>query len=517
MTRSRMSPTASSATLALAALLASVPVPAAAQADPYMEPTANKQGTRGLGGIVSAEPMGQGRLTLQIKGNLYQMGRTFEGAPPKNTQVSTGTGAIAYGLSPWFDAFLGIAAYSLSGSETPGVDGAGLGSLSGGVQASVPFPETFPARLGAQLTVYSGTAGDQINYNRADGYNYFETRKGTDLALRLAQSLVLGGEDLSVRLHLNEGIATSLQEGKYALLLQGAGIEVSPSPPFVLGLEFHSRTFFREALDSDPVWVTPSLVFRSHSHLNAQVGADISLSGDREGSAGRALEPWHLFAAFTWSMDFIDNPDQRAREKSRLDSLERLALAEQARRSQALADSLGRKAREDSIAAARSAWLADSLARKAKEDSLALAEARRKLEEERANRSDWEKDFLRTGVLNLEALYFESGKAIISINSKPYLNLVGKVLAKYPKLQMEIQGHTDNTGNAAANQALSQERADAVRLYLSAIETALGGRLGAVGYGPARPKESNRTAQGRQINRRVEILVLNKDVLKEYE
>jgi outer membrane protein OmpA-like peptidoglycan-associated protein len=216
-------------------------------------------------------------------------------------------------------------------------------------------------------------------------------------------------------------------------------------------------------------------------------------------------------------MDFIDNPDQRAREKSRLDSLERLALAEQARRSQALADSLARKAREDSLAAARSALLADSLARKAREDSLALAEARRKLEEERANRSDWEKDFLRTGVLNLEALYFETGKAIISINSKPYLNLVGKVLAKYPKLQLEIQGHTDNTGNAAANQALSQERADAVRLYLAAIEAGLGGRLGAVGYGPARPKESNRTAQGRQINRRVEILVLNKDVLKEYE
>ena len=97
--------------------------------------------------------------------------------------------------------------------------------------------------------------------------------------------------------------------------------------------------------------------------------------------------------------------------------------------------------------------------------------------------------------MNLEALYFETGKALISINSKPYLNLVGKVLAKYPKLQLEIQGHTDNTGNAAANQALSQERADAVRLYLSSLEAELNGHLGAVGYGPARPKDSNRTAR----------------------
>ena len=216
-------------------------------------------------------------------------------------------------------------------------------------------------------------------------------------------------------------------------------------------------------------------------------------------------------------MDFIDNQDQRDREKARRDSLERLALEAQARRAQALADSMARKSREDSLAMARERLLNDSLARKAREDSLALAEARRKLEEERMSRSDWEREFLRTGVLNLEALYFETGKAVISINSKPYLNLVGKVLAKYPKLQMEIQGHTDNVGSAAKNQALSQDRADAVRLYLTANHADLGGRMTSIGYGPSRPKDSNKSAEGRQINRRVEIVVLNKDVLKEYE
>ena len=92
-----------------------------------MEPGANVHGTRGLGEIASAEAMGHGRLTLQIKGNLYQDGHTFDGAPPRNTQVSTGTAALAYGLSPYFDAFVGLAGYSLSGSADPGIDGAGMG------------------------------------------------------------------------------------------------------------------------------------------------------------------------------------------------------------------------------------------------------------------------------------------------------------------------------------------------------------------------------------------------------
>jgi outer membrane protein OmpA-like peptidoglycan-associated protein len=467
--------------------------------------------------VLSAEALGHGRLTLQGKGSLYTMGRAVPGAPAKGSQILTGTAAAAYGLNPYFDAFLGLGAYDVSGSRTPGQDGGGLGTLSGGVQAGIPFSESFPARIGANLMVYGGTAGSQIDSNDADGYNYFETRTGTDFALRLTQSLVFRGEALELRVHLNEGIVTSLQEGKYALLVQAAGVELAPHPSLALGLELASRTFFKESRDSDPFWITPSLTFRSRSHVNATVGSDFSLSRDREGTGSRALEPWRVFASLAWSLDLIDDRDDRDREKARRDSLERQALADQARRAQAMADSLERKSREDSLAMARERLLNDSLSRKAREDSAALAEARRKLEAERLSRSDWEREFLRTGVLNLEALYFESGKAIISINSKPYLNLVGKVLAKYPKLQLEIQGHTDNVGSAAKNQALSQERADAVRLYLSSNEAGLGGRMTAVGYGPSRPKDSNKTAEGRQINRRVEIVVLNKEVLKEYE
>lgn len=502
----------------------------ASENPPPMEPVAGVDGTLGMGQILSAEAMGQGRLTVNVRGNLSQQTKSYGPAPefggsvPKGTQLTTATGAFAVGINPYFDAFLSVAAFNKSGATDTGVNGAGLGTIAGGVQASIPFSKSIPARVGAQFAVFSGTAKNQIDTNKADGYNYFETRTGTDFLLRLTQSLLLNWYSMSLKLHLNEGVATSLQNGKDALLLQGAAIELSPVPSFVLGLEFNSRTFLKQSNDSDPFWVTPSMTFRSQNHLNAQVGADLSISQERQiqptpGFDTRALEPWRIFGNLTFSIDL--GAKKADDGKALRDSLERIRLLEESRRNKALADSLARKALEDSIALARQRELdqarADSLARKAREDSLALADARRKLEEERAHRSDWEKEFLRTGVLNLEALYFETGKAVISINSKPYLNLVGKVLTKYPKLQMEVAGHTDNVGSASSNMRLSQDRADAVRLYLTAQFPDLNGRLAARGYGSTVPKESNRTAEGRQINRRVEIKVLNKEVLKEYE
>jgi outer membrane protein OmpA-like peptidoglycan-associated protein len=484
-----------------------------------VEPSVNVNGTLGLGQAVSAEAMGQGRLTVSARGNLYQQAKEFPGAPKKDAQITTGTGALAFGLSPYIDAFGSLAVYNLSGSAPD--NGAGVGTVMGGLQGSIPFSEKIPGRLGFQLAALAGTAKNQINTNRVDGYNYFETRTGTDFSFKLTQTVVFKGLGMSLRLHLNEGVATSLQDNKTALLLQGAALEFAPAPSIILGAEFHSRTILKDASDSDPMWVSPSFTFRGKNHMSAQIGADLSLSQERPEEADRALEPWRMYGALTFSMDLGAGARRDALEKARQDSLSRLALMDQARRSQEMADSLARKARQDSLARAlegeAARHLADSLAAKARLDSIALADAQRNLDQEKSHRTDWEKEFLRTGVLNLEALFFETGKADIAINSKAYLNLVGKILGKYPKLQMEIGGHTDNVGNAAHNQKLSQDRSDAVRLYLIASYPELNGHLTAKGYGMSQPKASNKSAEGRQINRRVEITVLNKEVLKEYE
>jgi outer membrane protein OmpA-like peptidoglycan-associated protein len=164
------------------------------------------------------------------------------------------------------------------------------------------------------------------------------------------------------------------------------------------------------------------------------------------------------------------------------------------------------KARRDSMA----------LADKARQDSLSLADTRRQLDAERSKRSEMENQLLTTGLLVLDAVYFETGRTEISINSKPYLDMLAKMLTKYPKLQIEVDGHTDFVGSDAYNQRLSEGRALAVRNYLVGQAPELNGRLTAKGFGESSPKADNRTAEGRTLNRRTELRVLNREVLDEY-
>ncbi|MDB5105652.1 MAG: OmpA/MotB domain protein [Fibrobacteres bacterium] len=186
-------------------------------------------------------------------------------------------------------------------------------------------------------------------------------------------------------------------------------------------------------------------------------------------------------------------------------------------RQDSLAQALAEKARRDSLAMAQKAGQ-DSAANaaRARQDSLALADADRRLQEERSKRSEMENQLLTTGLLVLDAVYFETGKTDISINSKPYLDMLAKMLTKYPKLQIEVGGHTDNVGSDAYNRNLSQGRSAAVMAYMVGKAPELAGRLTAKGYGESAPKADNATAEGRKYNRRTELQVLNKDALKEY-
>ena len=91
--------------------------------------------------------------------------------------------------------------------------------------------------------------------------------------------------------------------------------------------------------------------------------------------------------------------------------------------------------------------------------------------------------------------------------SFPLLDQVAAVLKAHPEIKkVQIEGHTDNVGDPQKNLALSQKRADAVFKYLSQkVEPA---RLEPIGYGPARPADTNDTPVGREKNRRVEFKIV---------
>jgi len=109
----------------------------------------------------------------------------------------------------------------------------------------------------------------------------------------------------------------------------------------------------------------------------------------------------------------------------------------------------------------------------------------------------------------LRNIFFDTGKASLRPESTAELERLHKLLLDTPALQLEMAGHTDNVGEAAANQNLSQRRAQAVVAYLTQHGTAAA-RLSAAGYGETRPVAPNATKAGRQLNRRTEFKVTAK-------
>jgi outer membrane protein OmpA-like peptidoglycan-associated protein len=101
---------------------------------------------------------------------------------------------------------------------------------------------------------------------------------------------------------------------------------------------------------------------------------------------------------------------------------------------------------------------------------------------------------------------FDYNSAGLRSASRSSLREMANVFEQYPNTTLAVEGFTDSTGSAAYNERLSERRAASVANYLESLGVR-GSRVDTIGYGESRPRASNNTASGRQLNRRVEIHV----------
>jgi outer membrane protein OmpA-like peptidoglycan-associated protein len=110
-----------------------------------------------------------------------------------------------------------------------------------------------------------------------------------------------------------------------------------------------------------------------------------------------------------------------------------------------------------------------------------------------------------SGHVAVYGIHFDTGKATIQPDSDQTLTQIVQLLMDNPDLKLRVEGYTDNVGQAAANQALSERRAQAVVAWLTARGVPAT-RLAAKGLGAANPVADNSTDEGRAKNRRVELV-----------
>ncbi|MBL8228734.1 MAG: DUF4398 and OmpA-like domain-containing protein [Bryobacterales bacterium] len=225
---------------------------------------------------------------------------------------------------------------------------------------------------------------------------------------------------------------------------------------------------------------------------------------------------------------------QREAEKNREAALKARREAEEAERAAAIAKAAAEKERAAALAAAQDAQQQREQAESQRAAALVAAQQaqaqREAAEKERArlaeerNQAIAEKRALRNRlleqfnsvletkdtdrglVLNMGDVLFDTGKFTLRPAARERLSRVAGIFSAYPGLNLEIEGHTDSTGSDELNQRLSEQRAGEVTRYLADQKIA-SGRMQTRGFGKTRPVSGNDSAEGRQRNRRVEIVV----------
>ena len=306
-----------------------------------------------------------------------------------------------------------------------------------------------------------------------------------------------------------------------SLLLLGALLSACSSPPATIPLLLEAQDAYRDAaarpevtrsasdyLDeaqaniaeaerlrlakADPQLVTHYAYLARQQVRIAEVTAELAAS-EAEIQSAEAERKAVQLEARTAEAEAAQRRAQRA-----------TAEAEAARAAAATERAEAENARAQAERARREA----NQARTEAEQARAEAEAALRRAQELANRvSELEAAQTERGlVLTLGDVLFDVGKAELKPGGLRAVDELATFLGEYPQRVVLIEGFTDSSGSDATNQALSQRRADAVRTALLSRGVA-SSRVQTRGYGETFPKASNDNAAGRQLNRRVEVVI----------
>ena len=198
-------------------------------------------------------------------------------------------------------------------------------------------------------------------------------------------------------------------------------------------------------------------------------------------------------------------------ERDRVRLLARTREAENAGRAAALAELRADAARRDALAAEQQALAAQEQARQSQSDALASRQQLRDLEIQMATLAAELRDVKanptdRGMVITLGDVLFDTGSTKLRSGGLRVVARLAVFMREHPDRTLAVEGFTDSIGSSVVNEELSRRRAEAVRAAL--VDAGVdGSRIIARGYGDGYPVATNDTAEGRQRNRRVEIVV----------
>ena len=194
--------------------------------------------------------------------------------------------------------------------------------------------------------------------------------------------------------------------------------------------------------------------------------------------------------------------DARRRTQAEVDRLAAEKAQAEAERQQAMALVEQQRAQAES----EKARLAAEESERQKQEAIRQKEEMRARLLRQLNQVLETRDTDRGLVVNMPDVLFDSGQFTLKPAARERLARISGIVLAYPDLKLEIEGHTDSIGSDNFNQRLSEKRANSVRDYLVNANVP-GDNVVSRGFGKTRPVADNKTAAGRKLNRRVEMIV----------